>query len=79
MIWARRAQEYELKISSGELTSIAEVVRDLYRGTNQGEQSYSERQVYQSALERLASEIAAIENIEESQAAEKVEDILKAA
>ena len=79
MIWARRAQEYELKITSGTLTSIAEVIRDLYRNTSQPEQSYSERQIYQAALQRLAAEIAAIENIEENKAAEKVEQILQAA
>lgn len=79
MIWARRAQEYELKITSGTLTSIAEVIRDLYRSTSQPEQSYSERQIYQAALQRLAAEIAAIENIDESQAAEKVELVLHSA
>ena len=78
-IWARRAQEYELKISSGQLSSIAEVIRDLYRKENQPDQSYSERQIYQAALQRLSAEIAAIENIEEKQAAEKVEQILQAA
>ena len=77
MIWARRAQEYELKISSGTLTSIAEVIRDLYRSTSQPEQSYSERQIYQAALQRLAAEIAAIENIDELQATEKVELVLQ--
>ena len=77
MIWARRAQEYELKITSGTLTSIAEVIRDLYRNDSQPEQSYSERQIYQSALQRLATEIAAIENIDESAAAEKVELVLQ--
>ncbi|MGI4851651.1 MAG: CarD family transcriptional regulator [Janthinobacterium lividum] len=79
MIWARRAQEYELKITSGTLTSIAEVIRDLYRSASQPEQSYSERQIYQAALQRLAAEIAAIENIDESQAAEKVESVLHSA
>jgi CarD family transcriptional regulator len=79
MIWARRAQEYELKISSGRLTSIAEVIRDLHRGRDQADQSYSERQIYQAALQRLSAEIAAIENIDESQAVEKVEQILQAA
>ena len=79
VIWARRAQEYELKISSGQLSSIAEVIRDLYRGENQPDQSYSERQIYQAALQRLSAEIAAIENIEETQATEKVEQILQAA
>ncbi len=79
MIWARRAQEYELKISSGQLTSIAEVIRDLYRRENQPDQSYSERQIYQAALQRFTAEIAAIENIDEVQATEKVEQFLQAA
>ena len=79
VIWSRRAQEYETKISSGDLLSIAEVLRDLYRGSNQPEQSYSERQIYQVALQRLASEVAAVENIDETAAIEKVEQILQAA
>ena len=62
--WSRRAQEYEAKINSGDLISIAEVVRDLHRADNQPEQSYSERQLYESALDRMAREVAAIEKID---------------
>ena len=58
-MWSRRAQEYEAKINSGDLISIAEVVRDLHRAENQPEQSYSERQLYESALDRMAREVAA--------------------
>jgi len=60
-MWSRRAQEYEAKINSGSLNFIAEVVRDLYRGEGQPEQSYSERQLYEAALERLSREVAAVE------------------
>ena len=63
-MWSRRAQEYEAKINSGDLISIAEVVRDLHRSENQPEQSYSERQLYESALDRMAREVAAIEQID---------------
>jgi CarD family transcriptional regulator len=63
-MWSRRAQEYEAKINSGDLVSIAEVVRDLHRADNQPEQSYSERQLYESALDRMAREVAAIEKID---------------
>ena len=63
-MWSRRAQEYEAKINSGDLISIAEVVRDLHRADNQPEQSYSERQLYESALDRMAREVAAIEKID---------------
>ena len=63
-MWNRRAQEYEAKINSGDLISIAEVVRDLHRAENQPEQSYSERQLYESALDRMAREVAAIERID---------------
>ncbi len=75
-MWSRRAQEYEAKINSGDLISIAEVVRDLYRSETQPEQSYSERQLYEAALDRMAREIAAIENIEEGIAVQKVTDTL---
>ena len=78
-MWSRRAQEYETKINSGSLVSIAEVVRDLYRKDDQGEQSYSERQMYQAALERLAGEFAAIENIDKSSASTKLEGMMSAA
>ena len=63
-MWSRRAQEYDAKINSGDLVSIAEVVRDLHRAENQPEQSYSERQLYESALDRMAREVAAIEKID---------------
>ena len=64
-MWSRRAQEYQAKIASGDPGSIAEVVRDLYRNTGQPEQSYSERQIYQAALDRLVREFAAVERIDE--------------
>ena len=76
LMWSRRAQEYETKINSGSLVSLAEVVRDLYKKDDQGEQSYSERQMYQAALERLASEFAAVENVNKSDAASKLEKII---
>ena len=69
-MWSRRAQEYEAKINSGDLISIAEVVRDLHRAENQPEQSYSERQLYESALDRMAREVAAIERIDRDAAIE---------
>lgn len=78
-MWSRRAQEYEAKINSGDPVSIAEVVRDLHRADDQPEQSYSERQMYQAALDRLARELAALEKIDETTAAEKLEKLLKAA
>ena len=68
-MWSRRAQEYEQKINSGDLISIAEVVRDLHRNDDQREQSYSERQLYEAALERLTREVAAVNGIEETQGA----------
>ena len=71
-MWSRRAQEYEAKINSGDLISIAEVVRDLHRGEDQPEQSYSERQLYESALDRMARELAAVENIDKTDAMEKL-------
>ena len=79
VMWSRRAQEYETKINSGNLIWVAEVVRDLHRGDNQAEQSYSERQMYQAALERLAGEFAAIEDIDKESAASKLEGIMTAA
>lgn len=78
-MWSRRAQEYEAKINSGNPISLAEVVRELYRTATQPEQSYSERQVYQSALSRLAGEVAVIEKINPDQAIEKIEAVLEAA
>ncbi|MBY0427933.1 MAG: CarD family transcriptional regulator [Alphaproteobacteria bacterium] len=76
VMWSRRAQEYETKINSGDPVAIAEVLRDLHRGNEQPEQSYSERQIYQSALDRLARELAAIEKIDQNKAAEKLENVL---
>jgi CarD family transcriptional regulator len=78
-MWSRRAQEYEQKINSGDLLSIAEVVRDLHRNANQPDQSYSERQIYEAALERLASELAAVERIDTQAATEKLQGLLEAA
>lgn len=75
-MWSRRAQEYEMKINSGDPVSIAEVLRDLKRSNDDHEQSYSERQIYQSALERLAREVAAVQKITELQAAEQLEKML---
>lgn len=75
-MWSRRAQEYETKINSGDPVSIAEVLRDLKRSNDDTEQSYSERQIYQSALERLAREVAAVEKITEGKATEQLEDIM---
>jgi CarD family transcriptional regulator len=77
-MWSRRAQEYEQKINSGDLISIAEVVRDLHRASDQPEQSYSERQLYESALDRLARELAAVENIDRTAALEKLSKSLAA-
>ncbi|MBH68884.1 MAG: CarD family transcriptional regulator [Rhodospirillaceae bacterium] len=75
-MWSRRAQEYEAKINSGDPVSIAEVVRDLRRNTSQAEQSYSERQMYQAALDRLAREFAAIEKIDEETAIARLEKLM---
>ena len=78
-MWSRRAQEYEAKINSGDLVSIAEVVRDLYRAEDQPEQSYSERQIFEAATSRLARELGAMEQTDEAGAQLKIIDILKAA
>ncbi len=75
-MWSRRAQEYEAKINSGDLVSIAEVVRDLHRASGQPEQSYSERQLYEAALARMAREVAAVEKIDETAAVKRVEGAL---
>jgi CarD family transcriptional regulator len=75
-MWSRRAQEYEAKINSGDPVSIAEVVRYLFRNSDQQEQSYSERQIYQSALDRLAREFAAVDKVSEEKAAQKLESVL---
>jgi len=72
-MWSRRAQEYEAKINSGNLISIAEVVRDLFRSENQPEQSYSERQLYEAALDRMVRELAAVEDVTETEAAKQIE------
>ncbi len=76
IMWSRRAQEYEGKIFSGDPIKIAEVVRDLYRKNTQAEQSYSERQMFQVAIERLAREVAAVEKTDYFQSTEKIEQIL---
>src|ERR1700689_890945 len=78
-MWSRRAQEYEAKINSGDPASIAEVVRDLYRNSSQPDQSYSERQIYQAALDRLVREFAAGEAIDEVTATQRLEQMLSAA
>ena len=78
-MWSRRAQEYEAKINSGDPTSIAEVLRDLHRGDDQPDQSYSERQIYEAALDRLAREFAAVEQIDEEAASTRLEEVLRAA
>jgi CarD family transcriptional regulator len=75
-MWSRRAQEYEAKINSGDIIAVSEVVRDLHRSEAQPEQSYSERQLYEAALERLMSEIAAVEEITETEALKKIETSL---
>ncbi len=72
-MWSRRAQEYEAKINSGDIVAIAEVVRDLYRSESQPEQSYSERQLYEAALDRLAREISAVERVTETEAVKQIE------
>lgn len=76
IMWSRRALEYENKINSGNLVAIAEVVRDLYRNENVAEQSYSERQIYEQALDRLANEIAICDSISVDDANKKLLDIL---
>jgi CarD family transcriptional regulator len=78
-MWSRRAQEYVAKINSGDPVSIAEVVRDLHRASDQPDQPYSERQMYEAALERLARELALVEKIEIETATQKLEAVLKAA
>tara|TARA_Y100000590_G_scaffold421738_1_gene525756 strand:+ start:2836 stop:3345 length:510 start_codon:yes stop_codon:yes gene_type:complete len=77
MMWSRKAQEYLNKINSGDPILISEVIRDLYKKNNQPEPSYSERQMFQSAIERLARELAAVEKIDHFSATEKIELILK--
>ena len=76
LMWSRRAQEYEQKINSGDIMQIAEVVRDLHRRDEQREQSYSERQLYESAVDRLTREVAIVNDQPEKDAGEKIESIL---
>ena len=76
IMWSRRAQEYENKINSGSPIAIAEVIRDLHRNENLAEQSYSERQIYEQALDRLSNEYAVCENITAAEATQKILDIL---
>ena len=75
-MWSRRAQEYEAKINSGDIVAIAEVVRDLYRSESQPEQSYSERQLYEAALDRLSREVAAVQRLTETEAIKEIEAAL---
>ena len=75
-MWSRRAQEYEQKIHSGDLVAIAEVVRDLHRANDQREQSYSERQLYEAALERLTREVAVVNGADEADAQRQVDEVL---
>ena len=75
-MWSRRAQEYEAKINSGDIVAIAEVVRDLYRSESQPEQSYSERQLYEAALDRLSREIAVVQHATETEAIKEIESQL---
>ena len=76
-MWSRRAQEYEAKINSGDPLAIAEVVRDLHRNAGQPDQSFSERQIYEAAMDRLAAELGALDRIEKSAAAQQLSDYLK--
>ncbi|NGM22809.1 CarD family transcriptional regulator [Roseomonas stagni] len=76
-MWSRRAQEYEAKINSGDPLAIAEVVRDLHRNAGQPDQSFSERQIYEQALDRLAAELAAIDRTDKAAAADKLQTFLK--
>ena len=78
-MWSRRAQEYEQKINSGDPVLIAEVVRDLHRNVGQPDQSFSERQIYESARDRLAGEVAALEKTDLEQATKKLEETMEAA
>jgi CarD family transcriptional regulator len=75
-MWSRRAQEYEAKINSGDLVAIAEVVRDLHRAESQPEQSYSERQLYEAAVDRVMREMAAVRKVTDKEAMKLIEDQL---
>jgi CarD family transcriptional regulator len=77
-MWSRRAQEYEAKINSGDPVAIAEVVRDLHRNVGQPDQSYSERQMYEAALDRLSNEFALVEKVDKTVATERLETLLRA-
>ena len=79
IMWSKRVQEYETKINSGDPIALAEVLRDLHKSGGELSQSFSERQIYQLALERLAKELAVVEEIDESEAAHKVEALLQVA
>ena len=79
VMWSRRAQEYDAKLNSGDPVAIAEVLRDLHRNVGQPDQSYSERQMYEAALDRLAREFAAVEKTDTERAASRIEDVLRAA
>lgn len=79
ILWSRRAQEYETKINSGNITFLAEVIRELYCDQGDSDQSYSERQIYQQALDRFVREMAVVEDINEDEATTRVEQILSAA
>jgi CarD family transcriptional regulator len=76
-MWSRRAQEYEAKINSGDIIALAEVVRDLFRSDKQPEQSYSERQLFEAALDRFAREVAAVKKLTEAAAVSEIEDVLE--
>jgi len=76
-MWSRRAQEYEAKINSGDPLAIAEVVRDLHRNAGQPDQSFSERQIYEAAMDRLAAELGALDGIDKAAASQKLVDFLK--
>ncbi len=76
-MWSRRAQEYEAKINSGDIIAVAEVVRDLYRSDRQPEQSYSERQLFEAALDRMARELAAVKKVSEAVAVSEIEQVLE--
>jgi CarD family transcriptional regulator len=76
-MWSRRAQEYEAKINSGDPIAIAEVVRDLHRNAGQPDQSFSERQIYEAAMDRLAAELAALDKTDKPTAVTKLGDFLK--
>jgi CarD family transcriptional regulator len=78
-MWSRRAQEYEAKINSGDLIFIAEVVRDLFRSDKQPEQSYSERQLFEAAIDRMAREVAAAESIDDAASISRLETVLQTA